>query len=61
MRLRQAVAAEMVIALRHNDGVDKGTPADGTHQVIIVWRDILESAEVQVSFLHHVVDLVEGG
>lgn len=49
----EAVAAEMVVAVGYNHGVDKGAPADRTHQIAVIRRHVVEGAQVDFSFLHN--------
>jgi hypothetical protein len=49
----ETVATEVVIAVGDNNRVDKGAPADGTHEVAVVCRHIVQGSQVD-SFLHAV-------
>ena len=48
----EAVTAEVMVAVSDNDRVDEGTPTDGTHEIAVVRRHIVEGAQVDLSFFH---------
>jgi hypothetical protein len=48
----EAVTAEVMVTVGDNDRVDEGTPTDGTHEIAVVRRHIVECAQVDLSFFH---------
>jgi hypothetical protein len=42
----------VVVTVGDNNRVDKGAPADGTHEIAVVYRHIVEGAQVDLSFFH---------
>jgi hypothetical protein len=41
-----------MVAFGDNNRIDESAPADGTHEVAVVCRHIVEGSQVDLSFLH---------